>query len=548
MSQEKQIDLSGGDVRVDNLNDEIKHNGDSAGEGHQYNPDPIIQASDESDDSKETARPKENMLVAKKSMPLDDVTLLSNQFMGTRGPAQTVQSASSIIESILRYKWMIAAIFFLVSIPLIVIIWTQIVPKYQAKGEVRVRPIIPSLVFRMEDNGMIPLYSSFLNTQVSIIRSLTVLQRVLDQQEIQETDWYKEPLKSIIPRLRGKKTRPMERLRDNLSVRPRNRTEIIDVTFISENAKDAKLIVDAVLDQYIKYVGEMSNATEDKLYRQLVDQYKSLESEIQGREKIIAELCKSLGAEIPQELVSGKRVHLDQTQVHLNELQQSLAILEWEREKQGLISSKRMLLDQTQARLNELQNSIAMLDWEREKLEELMNKTGIGDGNDVSFVSDIGSGSQSRYYEDAEWRKLDVNVKTLRHQIENSVYTSRHPNMIRAKKDLKFAEELLKQRELQLDKQWQNLLEGGAGFLTAGASGLSYEERLKSLEHQLNRAEYEEELLIEKYKKQQVEFDNFFKSAQLLQEENNELQHKRDLFNVVRQRLDQKNVERNVPG
>ena len=39
-----------------------------------------------------------------------------------------------------------------------------------------------------------------------------------------------------------------------------------------------------------------------------------------------------------------------------------------------------------------------------------------------------------------------------------------------------------------------------------------------------------------------------FDNAQLLERENNSLQHKRELFDVVRNRLDQKNMERNIPG
>lgn len=531
---------------MDNLNDEFKNSGNPAGDNHQHEPDPMFRAKDGNGDSNETRRPHEHAMVTKKPMPLTDATLMSNQFMGAGEPMHTVQSGINIIESILRYKLMIAAVFLLVSIPSIVIIWTQIVPNYRARGEVRVRPIIPSLVFRTEDNGMIPLYNSFLNTQVSIIRSLTVLQRVLDRQEIQETDWYKGPRKSVIPGLSGDKTPPMERLRDNLSVRPRNRTEIIDVTFSCRNPKDAKLIVDTVLDQYIKYVREMSNATEDQLYRQLVEQYKSLESEIQGREKIVAELRRSLGAEIPQDLISAKRSHLDETQVRLDELQQSLAVLEWEREKQNLVANKKIHLDQTQFRLGKIQQNIAMLDWEREKLMEYIEQAESSDGNNTSVAFLDDTNSQSKYFVDTEWRKLDVEVKTLRHQIENSLYTSKHPNMIQARKDLEFKEELLRQRELQLDQQMS--MDGEGGLYAAGMEGLSYEEKLKSLDYQRERVKHEEELLVAEFGKEQAEFDTFFKNVQLLQEESDELQHKRDLFSAIRQRLDQKNVERNVPG
>ncbi|MBW7992538.1 MAG: hypothetical protein FVQ84_21330, partial [Planctomycetes bacterium] len=67
-------------------------------------------------------------------------------------------------------------VFFLVAALVIAAIWTQLIPEYRAEAEIRVRPIIPHLVFRTEDNGMIPLYESFMNTQVAIMRGSTVLQ------------------------------------------------------------------------------------------------------------------------------------------------------------------------------------------------------------------------------------------------------------------------------------------------------------------------------------------------------------------------------------
>ncbi len=54
--------------------------------------------------------------------------------------------------------------------------------------------------------------------------------------------------------------------------------------------------------------------------------------------------------------------------------------------------------------------------------------------------------------------------------------------------------------------------------------------------------------MLAEFKEQQAEFQELFESAQLLERENNALQHKRELFGAVRQRLDQKTMERNVPG
>jgi len=490
---------------LDNLEDKTKRNTNSAGESRQFRPDPIVQARDDSSRPREEMQPTEIIPSAKRPISVVDATLLPNQFMGTGGPTQAVPSGSNIIESMFRFKWTILALFVLVAAPAIAAIWTRVVPKYRARAEVRVRPIIPYLVFRTEDSGMIPLYSSFVNTQASIIEGLVVLQRALDQQEVQETQWYKEPPKPLVQRLRGNPPAPpMERLRDALSVKPRKETEIIDIAFVDSSAKDAKIIVDAVLKEYVKYIGEKSDATKDKLYRQLVDQKKTLENEIQGRESFSAGLRKSLRTANPQELISAQRVRLDETQARLSELRQRIAVLEWE-------------------------------------------KANADDSNDVGRME-----RQPKYYEDAEWRKLDINVRTMRHQIATGVYAPDHPNMARAENDLKFTEELLRLRETQLDEQWRNRPINAAGVpvTITGAGGPGYKVEIGSMspEHQLAQAEQEKKLLLADFEKQRADFEGLWETAQLLDKENNALLHKRELFSAVRQRLDQKNMERNVPG
>jgi capsular exopolysaccharide synthesis family protein len=495
----------------DNLEDKTQGNANSAGESSQPNPDPIIQGSDESSKSRQRKQYPESVPIIKRSIPAANATLLPDRFVGTRGPVQATPLTKDIIESLLRFKWMGLIVFALVAIPTIAAIWTQIIPKYRARAEVRIRPIIPRLVFRTEDSGPIPFYQSFLNTQVSLIRSLTVLQRVLDQQDVQQTRWYKNPVRSRIQRMREGTAPALERLRNSLSVQPRRGTEIIDVSFTDPSAKDAKVIVNAVLDQYIRYVGERSNATEDELYRQLVDQYKSLENEILGREKVAAELRRSLGTQIPQELISSQRIRIDQTQARLNQLRQRIEVLEWE-----------------------------------------TKQAGTDDSNDLPVAPDGRMENQPKYYEDGEWRQRDVDVRTIRHQIANSLLTPNNPNRVQMEKNLEFAQELLRLREAQLDEQWLNRSKNttGAPITITGTNGPNYkvEVGLTSPEHELAQAKQEEQLLLAEFEKQKAEFDELFQSAQLLDKENNALLHKRGLFDAVRQRLDQKNMERNVPG
>jgi succinoglycan biosynthesis transport protein ExoP len=493
---------------MDNMEENTERNMDPAGDSHEHAPEALAQSKDNSSRPQEEVIPAEIIPGTKKRVSVADATLLPAQFMGTMGSTQTVPSASDIIESIFRFKWTILVVFVIVAAPAIAAIWTQIVPKYQAHAEVRVRPIIPYLVFRTEDNGQIPLYSSFVNTQVSIIRSLAVLQRVLDEQKVQDTQWYKKPAISIKQRLFGTTATPMERLKDNLSASPRPRTEIIDLTFTYSNAGEAQLLLNNVLDHYIQYIRETSDATADGLYSQLVDQYKTLGDYIRGQEQVIAKLRQDLGTATPEELISGQRVRLDELQARLSQVRQNINLLEWEKQQAN-----------------------------------------AGDSNDATIATDSIQ-KQPKYYEDEEWRRLDTNVRTTRYKIDNSLLTPNHPDAPRMENELKFAEKQLQLRENQLDEEWHDRLGNplGASITIAGDDGLPYEEGVKYSEYQLARLKHQEQLLDDQFNTQKKKFDELFAKAQSFEKENNELLHKRELFNSVRQRVDQKTMERNVPG
>jgi len=264
--------------------------------------------------------------------------------------------------------------------------------------------------------------------------------------------------------------------------------------------------VDAVLVEYIKYIWEKTNAEDSKFYQQLNEQYRSLQNQIQSQEKTTAILLRSLGTDTPQELISGKRLRLDDTQARLSDLRQRIVVLEWDA-RQATTDGSNMVV--AVASMNE---------------------------------------KQPKYHVDAEWRQRDIEVRTIRHNIATSLAKPSNPDMIRVHKDLGFAEELLKLREEQLDEQWRDRPKNvvGSPMSIVDASDPNYVTGV--IEYQLARAKYEEQLLSEEYVKQQAEFKALFNTAQLLEKQNNALRHTRELFDAVRRRRDQKNMERNVPG
>ncbi|OHB76971.1 MAG: hypothetical protein A2Z25_02705 [Planctomycetes bacterium RBG_16_55_9] len=444
------------------------------------------------------------MLTGEQALLAPEAAAWSNRFSPAAGPMRVIPTGDDILKSVLHFKWTILVVSILVAAPLIAAIWTWFVPMFRVRAEVRVRPIIPYLVFQTEESGKIPLYDAFVNTQVPIITSVPVLQRVLDQRQVQQTQWYQNPLKSLLEKLDGNPVPPIEKLKDALSAVPRKETEIIDVTFTDSRARDAELILNMILDQYVRYIAEMSDATEDKVFRTLVDQNRSLETDILGREKLIDELRTSLGTAIPEELISQKRIRLDEMQARLAGVQQNIDLLQWE-----------------------------------------LNQFRAQDGNDPNLAVAGDMDEQPEYFEDEEWRRLDANVKLIQHEIEAGSRKAGHPDTIRAQKEVKFAEEMLRQREAQLDQQWRQRT---VPITIAGADPLSRAQAVDYLEHQLARAEHEKQLLLPDIDKQQTEFKKLFESAQLLEKQSVALTHKRELYDAVRQRLDQKNTERNAPG
>ncbi|MHC4295287.1 MAG: polysaccharide biosynthesis tyrosine autokinase, partial [Planctomycetota bacterium] len=435
-------------------------------------------------------------------------------------------------RAILEHKWTLLAVTLLVSVPIITAIWTLVAPKYEAKAKVRVRPIIPRLVFRTDENGKIPLYEGYMKTQMSIIRSPAALQKVLDYPEVQGTDWYDQPDQfwRISPRSR------LERLLSDLHVQRQRGTELINVSINTLERIDGAVIVNAVLDQYIEYFNSRSDEGINRLFKELVEQFDTLTKEIEHQEKIVGSLRKKLGTSDPEQLVAKRRVRLDETEAELSSRRRILATARW--------------------RQNELQKKLKIKDTPTDQPPEKL---------DLSPV----------YRGDPEWRRLHREVLFARHklEVEGGQLGNAHPQKLALLKNVGFAEHLLRQHEALLDEQrqlnpamapsnvkgqleaesWQVHLLTYAPHSLAQELRSSYAPRslgqeLGAVNWQVKLLGFEEKLLIEDIAKQRTTWEEAFENAEVFAKELQTLNQKRQLHEAVRIRLEQKSLERNVPG
>ena len=419
--------------------------------------------------------------------------------------ATLIAARPSVWAALTKHKWLLTVTFVLVAGGLLAAAWLLLAPQYRATAEIRVRPIIPRLVYRTDDNGQIPLYESFVNTQAAVVISPTVLQRVLEQPEVQATQWYQgkgvSPLTSVLAAHRT----AMERLRAGLKVRPRGRTEIIDVFLVADRPHDAQVIVNAVIDQYIGYLQESSDRTSDVLYRQLLSQYRTLRDDIEAREKVIARLKKQFGANVPAELIANKRVRMEALEAELAEVRETLALRLWQASQWEAM-------------------------FERQTTQPARDATSI----------------HPQFAADPQWMEMFIACRNAEHtlRVESVHLGDEHPRMVELRERIRFTQDMLKAREQQLSNQWQAgldqpVLPGGQG--DAG-------QTLEILQQYIAQLRFRKQLLAEELHEQRDDWARTLDNAEALDREQQTLQRKWELFVDVRRRKEEWEMERNVPG
>jgi len=432
--------------------------------------------------------------------------------VGTVGPL--VQVGPPVWSSATRHKWTILATFLVVAGGIVAALWLCISPQYRAGAEIRVRPIIPRLVYPTDENGRIPLYESFMNTQAAVVSSPTVLQRVLDEPAVRATGWFSGRRRGPMGNWMTDERPPVERLRESLEVRPRGRTEIIDVSMHAGDPQDAKTIVNTVLDQYMGYIRESSDRTSDVLYHQLLQQYRALSEDIDRREQVVARLSKEFGADAPETLISRKRLRLEELDATLTDVRRQIAILQWQEDEW-----RNMLMQETQTA-------------------------------QVASTQPTALAAKPHYAADGEWRRLRMNLKALEHEqeVQSEQLGPGHPKMVALAKRIKFAADMITSREAQLDQQWRlypGQLQNGEEA-TAGEPSIANE--LAAVREKVKLLRFREQLLVDDLAAQKADWEKTLDNAAALAREQQMIARKREVFADVRRRKDQREMERNVPG
>lgn len=402
-------------------------------------------------------------------------------------------------DALRRFKVSVVAVSVLLVLLIIPLIWTLLVPSYVASALVSVSPRVPRIVFKTDENGVVPLYKSYQNTQVSTILSPSVLERVLDRADVQNTRWYKDGksdmFRSQLP--------AMQRLRESLTVKPIPETELITINMAAVDPADAQLIANAVVDQYLGLVNESFDKTDRTRYQALTEELREIQADIDSALATNHAASKSLGTSEPEELRSQMTTQLSALESELRALQRQRSLLEWERDQ---------MVERGEAQ--------------------------SPDAVDTEIA-------EMRYGGNVEWRQLRALADAAKHRFGQAKgkYGEAHPKLKDMEADWTYAEHEVDDLQALLDHQMLATSTDGNN-MTLASGGHSKE----AIDSQLLRIRKNEELLQQQIGGQRAEVNRAGELAQQLAMSNERIARKRELYDAIQSRLQELDVERNAPA
>ena len=213
-------------------------------------------------------------------------------------------SGGSVLIPILR-RWRVAFLTFVLVCAIgIPIIWLTVKPFYQATAAIRVTPVISSILFSGENS--IPMYKNFMNTQADLITSDTVLQRVADDLIDKDPAFFQKPdsaITELMSKLTGYRTvDPLDVLRgtltsENLRVEPENNTELIKIRMKDANPSKAAQIVNSFIRAYMAIVVSNEVKGEDHKLTVLENERRLLADKLKRQRQNIREMAQEYGTE-----------------------------------------------------------------------------------------------------------------------------------------------------------------------------------------------------------------------------------------------------------
>ncbi len=206
------------------------------------------------------------------------------------GPAGSISALHHYWHIVLKWKWL-AAIFFFVILGGVTL-YTLLIPRsYVSRGTIWVESQLNILPF--EDVQQLDSMDLSPQSYAQLLRSRALASAVIDKLKLYERIGFagKPARGETLPSPTDPVFREnlIEKFLEQTSVRPIERTKLLEVTFSDSNPRFAAEILNAVFNEYIDMIIGQKFQASEQASRFLKSQIASLRTEIEGDEKKLAE-------------------------------------------------------------------------------------------------------------------------------------------------------------------------------------------------------------------------------------------------------------------
>lgn len=411
--------------------------------------------------------------------------------IGTAAPNPTRRALS--LSALWRYKWTMLIVTFLLAPIGVVGAWLSSKPEYESSAEIHVGSKMYHLVYETEESGQIPSYERYLRTQANIMRSPALLERLKDREDVRRTAWYNaEP--SFMDKLLDRSSDPFDRLNESLRAEPVRGTEVLEVSMTTPNPRDAAVIVNALVAEYMSYISDQFTSDDKRLLDELQQDERTLKSSIAFSSDAAARARRLLGTSAPDTLVSQQRVRLDQVEGELHEMELELDILT--RQRDALVAAQAA----------------------------------------TSQPAEVTPPTVA-YHQDPEWRRLKDQLDTAQRRLEevSEQFEAQHPMRKQAEMDAKFARNRLTERELVLDELPPSD-PSQAGNATANGDNGLLPQNLNVVERRIQQMQMQREIKENSIARMREEYKSVFEAAETLRTESENVTALTERLDRVQQR------------
>ena len=415
-----------------------------------------------------------------------------SRFEDPAGPE--TESTSNLIIPILRRWQIVLLIFFLICATGIPAIWLLIKPTYTATAAIRIAPIIPSILFGDRDSdGVIPMYGNYVGTQAELIKSNQVLQRVADDLADKRLAFF-EGAGNPVTALSG------SLISGNITVAAGRNSELIKISMEDQNPDEAEQIVNAFVKAYMAIEVSKEAQGGDHKLTILESERNILANKWQGQRETIRQMAEEYGTV-------------------------------------SLTDRQKMMLE----RVASLQSELTKIQTQKIALEarvQLLEKAREQDINPEKLL-------KLRY----EFTNADLTVQALTGniaQLEQGLVVAKQ-NLAPTNPVLKRKAELLQALKVRLEEKRREVAKDFDDLMGAELTK-SNEDQLDGARIELEQIAKYEKRLQDMLTKENAETIGLGRKQLTIQDLQEQLSLTKELYDTVRRRIQQLEMERKRPG